>query len=289
MSPDSELTLSVVIPALDEEETVGETVKETSRILSKMAVVHQIVVVNDGSRDLTESRAKEAGAEVITHHERKGYGAAIKAGVRASRAPWILIIDADGTYAPCEIETLLLNSNSQDVVIGARTKEGSKIPLARRPMKWLLTRLAESLSGRGIPDLNSGMRLFQREDFLKKCPHLPNGFSLSTTHTLMSLSEFQRVRFVPIGYEVRAGKSKFHPIKDTWNMTMLIIRTVMMFDPMRVFLPVSAGLLLIAIAVAVVSLTMMERLLDTTFVVLLFASLQFFALGLLADLINRKR
>lgn len=289
MSPDSEPTLAVVIPALNEEEAIADTIKQADSVLSKMGVAHQIIVVNDGSRDRTEACAKEAGAQVLTHHESKGYGAAIKVGVRACKAPWVLILDADGTYPPSDIEPLLLASDSQDVIIGARTKEGSKVPAIRRPMKWLLTRLAESLSGRSIPDLNSGMRLFQRKDFLRKCPHLPNGFSLTTTHTLMALALFQKVRFVPIGYETRAGKSKFHPIWDTWGMIMLIIRTVMMFDPMRVFLPVSGLLLLAAVAVAVISLTALDRFLDTTFVVLLFASLQFFALGLLADLINRKR
>lgn len=282
-------TLSVVIPALDEEASVGETVKSITHHLDALHIKYQIIVVDDGSRDRTGEIAREAGADVLTHHETKGYGAAIKAGVRAAQAPWVLMMDADGTYPAEEIEPLLVASSGFDLVIGARTKESSHIPFLRRPMKWLLTRLAEKLSGRTIPDLNSGMRLFGRDDFLRKCPFLPNGFSLTTTHTLMALSEYQGVRFVPISYHRRQGHSKFHPIRDTWNMIMLIIRTVLLFDPMRVFLPISLFLLLAAVTVAVVSMTTMERFLDTTFVVLLFAALQFFALGLLADLVNRRR
>ncbi len=289
MSADTNPTLSVVIPALNEEASIGDVVRAVHERLDALHVSHQIIVVNDGSRDNTGHVAKEAGAEIVTHREPKGYGASLKAGVRAASAPWILIMDGDASYPPAEIENIIAASSDQDVVIGARTKQGSKIPFVRRPMKWLLTRLAERLSGKSIPDLNSGMRLFSREDFLRKCPNMPNGFSLSTTHTLLSLSEFQRVRFVPIDYESRAGQSKFHPIRDTWGMIMLIIKTVMMFDPMRVFLPISLVLLLAAIAVAICSYTFLERFLDTTFVVLLFASLQFFALGLLADLINRRR
>lgn len=287
MSAETSPTISVVIPALNESESVGETVESVSEALTSLNVKYEIVVVDDGSQDETSSAARQAGAEVVKHVNTKGYGASLKTGVRAADGAWILILDADGTYPAAEIGPMLKASPGNELVIGARTKAGVQVPWLRRPMKWFLTRLAENLSGQTILDLNSGMRLFGREDFLTKCRNYPDGFSLTTTQTLMALSEKQAVRFVPIAYERRAGKSKFRPIQDTWGMLMLIVRTVMLFDPLRVFLPISGLLMLAALAVAF--WTLRTTFLDTTFVVLLFASLQFFALGLLADLINRRR
>ena len=107
--------------------------------------------------------------------------------------------------------------------------------------------------------------------------------------TLLSLSESRHVEHIPIGYDERAGASKFRPVRDTWNMILLLIRTILLFNPLKIFLPLSALLFLAAAAVAILSYTILDRFLDTTFVVLLLSSLQVLALGFLADLVNRRR
>ena len=281
--------ISVVIPAYNEASSVGTVIKALRAHLDELRMPYEIIVIDDGSSDGTSESARQAGARVCGHSHNRGYGAAVKTGVRLARHPWILLIDADGSYPADSVSDFALHMDVADMIVGARTKPGAKDPRARRPMKWILRRLAEYLAGSRIPDLNSGMRLFRRDLFEESRRLLPDGFSLTTTLTLLFLSESRHVENVPIRYDERAGASKFRPIRDTWNMILLLVRTVLLFNPLKIFLPLSALLLLAAIAVAVLSYTVLDRLLDTTFVVLLLSSLQVLALGFLADLVNRRR
>ena len=281
--------ISVVLPACNEAPCITELIRSLDAQLRSLGVPYEIIVVDDGSSDGTGDLAQQAGARVHRHPVNRGYGAAVKTGVRLATNEWILLMDADGSYPAEAVPDLVSHLEVADMVVGARTKPGAKIPRFRQPMKWLLGKVANYLAGRKIPDLNSGMRLVRRDLFEDARGLLPDGFSLTTTLTLLFFSESRYVEYVPIEYHERAGSSKFRPVRDTWNLTLLLIRTVLLFNPLKIFLPLSALLLLAAALVAILSYTILERFLDTTFVVLLLSSMQFLALGFLADLINRRR
>ena len=158
----------------------------------------------------------------------------------------------------------------------------------RRPAKWCLTLLANYLSETRIDDLNSGLRAIKKDLFNKFVKLLPNGFSLTTTITLALLTQGYRVKYIPINYYPRIGKSKIRPIRDTLNFLFLIIRTMLLFNPLKIFLSVSIGLFFLSFLVFFYSIIFLPYVLDVTALVLFIGGIQILAIGMIADLIHRK-
>ncbi len=278
--------LSIVIPALNETEGIRATLERLRQALGGLDA--EIIVVDDGSTDDTAAQAEAAGVRVIRHEKNRGYGAALKTGIRHARAGVIGIADADGTYPVERLAALFREMGSTyDMVVGARTGASVAIPPLRRPAKRALNLLANLLTGQKIPDLNSGLRVFRRAVAEKYLHFLPAGFSFTSTITLAMLNDDYLVKFVPIDYYPRAGKSKIRALRDTSGFLLLILRVTMYFNPLRIFLPVS-GLLLLATAAAVlVDLHSAAGLSDKT-VVLSLATGMVFLVGLLADAVAHR-
>ena len=200
----------------------------------------------------------------------------------------ILLDDADGTYPAEDIPKLLEFVDDYDMVVGARVGKSVKVPVIRKPAKWILLKLANYLSESKIVDLNSGLRVLKKSFFTKFMKLLPNGFSLTTTITLALLTNGRLVKYVPINYHARIGKSKIRPIRDTLNFLQLIIRAALLFNPLKVFLPISIAMFLLALFVFFYSLFFLPYSLDITAVVLLVGGIQMLAIGMIADLINKR-
>ena len=236
--PPSVKAVSVIIPAYNEETAVHLVIADLLRILKASNIEAEIIVVDDGSTDDTARVASTAGARVIQHRSNRGYGSALKTGIVAARNDLIAITDADGTYPPEYIPALLSELEHADMVVGARTGKNVHIPLVRRPAKWALNVLANYVSSSKIPDLNSGLRVFRRQIALQYFPILPDFFSFTTTITLAMHCDKYAVEYVPIDYRKRKGRSKIVPW-DAGNFAILILRTAMLFRPLRVFLPLA--------------------------------------------------
>ncbi|MCC6862068.1 MAG: glycosyltransferase family 2 protein [Bryobacterales bacterium] len=247
-------TVSVVIPAYNEELGVGHVVEELRSLLDRHGFESEIVVVDDGSRDNTAELAAQAGARVLRHRSNRGYGASLKTGIAAALHDTILITDADGTYPASYIPELLAELEHADMVVGARTGANVRIPLVRRPAKWALNSLANYLAGYRIPDLNSGMRAFRRNMVMQYFSILPNYFSFTTTITLAMHCDRYAVSYLPIDYRARKGKSKIVPW-DAGSFLVLILRTAMLFRPLRIFIPVMLLCLLYGTVKMIVDLT----------------------------------
>lgn len=158
--------LSVIIPAHNEEKAIGTILDELIDVLEGQA--YEIVVVDDGSTDNTANVAREKGfIKLIQHPQNMGYGAAIKTGIKNATDDLILIMDCDGSYPVKAISKLLKEADKYDMVVGARTGKEVKIQLYRKPAKCFLSKQANYLSETKIPDLNSGMRIFGKEDAMK--------------------------------------------------------------------------------------------------------------------------
>ena len=284
--------LSLVIPIYNEENMVDDLFERLAN-LRKALPECEVIVVNDGSTDKTkENLEKESSSPwVILHQETNmGYGAALKRGIRASCRKFVAICDADGTYPVDRIPEFyrLAIDEKLDMVIGARTGGNVNIPLIRRPAKWVLRKLANYLSGHSIPDLNSGLRLMKKSEIERFYNILPSGFSFTTTITLAMLPNHLAVRLVPIDYFVRTGSSKIHPIKDVLNFIQLICRTILYFNPLRIFVPLSILCMLAAFASLGLTIHFLGQAADVTFGVLITASIQVLAVGLLADMIDKR-
>lgn len=279
--------LSIIIPAYNEEQGIASTLSQLKSVMEETDSPYEIVVVDDGSTDGTaEAVQQQDGVRLVQHYSNRGYGAAIKTGIRQADHDWIAIIDADGTYPPSAIPILLAQSSEYDMVVGART--GEDIPLVRRPAKWFLARLAEYLAGTRIPDLNSGQRVFRKDIALSYFNILPSRFSFTITITLAFLSDHYLVRFVPIAYRRRKGRSKIRPVQDTINFVQLTLRTIMYFNPLKVLLPVSFVLFALALIIGFYSLLVQGRVMDITVVTLTMTAIQIAVMAMIADMIQKK-
>ncbi len=291
--------VTIVVPAYDEETGIEGVVR---RLLAlELGREVELLVVNDGSKDGTGAALERLGREhpqltVLQHPVNRGYGAALKTGFRAARHPTVVITDADGTY-PEQFITQLLDrvDAGADMAVGARNGDEVHIPWQRRPAKAVLRWIASYLAGTKIPDLNSGLRAMRRDLVLRYESILPEGFSFTTTITLASLTNHHRVDYVSIDYAERSGSSKIRPIRDTLGFLALIIRTVVYFNPLKVFYPL-AGLLFVLFAGSLAyDLFAVPYLIEGASAnlgdktVLLFVALvQTLTLGLVADLIDKK-
>lgn len=284
---------TVVVPVYNEVDGVRESLQEL--LAPEFLERFEVILVDDGSTDGTAGVLDEMAAGrddflLIHHEENRGYGASLKTGVIEASCEWIVITDADCSYPNHRIPELveMTKAGRYDMVVGARTKAGAKIPLIRRPAKWVLNKLANYLARRRIPDLNSGLRVFRRTIAMDHLGLLSDQFSFTTGITLVMLCNSFRVKYEPIEYYARSGKSKIRPIRDTLRFLGLILTTSYTFRPLRVLLPPAMVLLLSGLgwglyqAIAQGNVTTAAMLLmQTGFMILV--------LALVSDLVVRSR
>jgi glycosyltransferase involved in cell wall biosynthesis len=230
--------ISIVIPAHDEERAIGSVLAALS--LAQLPAVCEVIVVDDGSTDRTGEIATQSGVRVIRLATNRGYGAALKAGIRAASGDYILTMDADGQHRVEDVSRLcdfVCNNVAADCVIGHRTRLIHS-PLWRMPGKWFLTRLARLLTQREIRDLNSGLRVMRREVIVRYMHLCPAGFSFSTTSTFALASRGYAIEFVPIVVERRVGRSQVS-VATGFQTILLVLRLASLFNPLRIFLPLA--------------------------------------------------
>ncbi len=276
--------VSVVMPAYDEEQGIAESVRRVRAVMGRQDRSWELVVVDDGSSDHTAALAEAEGATVVRLPRNRGYGGALKAGITRAKYDTIVITDADCTYPPEAIPGMLDRAEGYDMVVGARIGEDVHVPLERRPAKWLLTRLASYLAGQEIPDLNSGLRVIRRPLVERFEYLLPSGFSFTTTITLAALCNDALVAYHPISYHRREGSSKIRPT-HAFDFLLLILRTVVYFNPLKVFLPLGGVFFLVGLAKFAYDITL-GNFSETALLGFLGAAL-LWSVGLLSDQIAR--
>ncbi|MCK5044585.1 glycosyltransferase family 2 protein [Candidatus Parcubacteria bacterium] len=230
-----EINYTLIIPAYNEGMVIAGVLKELGNPLG----CAEIIVVDDGSTDNTAKIAVENGARVVCHQHNRGNGAAIKTGICSAETETVIVYDADGQHRPEDLEKIAKESPYCDMVVGARNKKSQK-DWTRVPGKMVLGIFANILSGHKIPDLTSGLRSF-KVSVIKKYLHLmPNGFSMATTSTIALFKMGHNVKYIPIMTKNRLGrKSSVKIFSDGFRVIMLILNLIVLFNPQRVFLPIS--------------------------------------------------
>ena len=291
-------TLSIVVPVYNEKGVILKTIQEITQIMDQTEIIYEVIVVDDGSNDGTKEllesqikRGRKFSEKIhVIHHERnKGYGAGLKTGIQKAAFENICITDADATYPNEQIPSLYaLYDKNYDMVVGQR--QIKRLPLLRKPAKWLITALANFLVGEKIKDLNSGLRIFRKDIAVKFFPIMCDGFSFTSTLTLAVMTNNYRVKYHPIDYYKRAGKSKLRPIRDTLNFINLIIRTVLYFNPLKIFVPLSILLFIASIGAFVFGRLgiLFDETPNDSITILFVAGLQVLAIGMIADLIDKR-
>ncbi len=289
----AKLRLSAVIPVYNEEQSLGKIIPEIASGLKKSSLnEYEIIVVNDGSTDnsqaiLNKLRRTQKIDNIVSHKINKGYGAALKTGIKLARHPYILIIDSDGSYPPNKIHKLVKEAKQFSMVVGARTRKGAKIPVTRIIPKKIVLSMANFLIGENIEDINSGMRIF-RKSLAQEFWHLfPDKWSFTSTLTLSSHLSDYSVKYIPINYRKRTGKSTLKAFDFVYFLT-LVIRLVVYFNPLKFFF--WPGIVFTATGGAWIVFTLLtEQNITDTGILLFLTGMQVAFFGLIADLIVKTR
>ena len=286
-APD-ECDISVVLPIYNEKGHLREEIDRIRAALAASRYSFELIVVDDGSNDGSEAELSRIdGITLITHRRNQGSGAARRTGTTAARGRVVVWTDVDMTYPNDLIPELVDSMEGLDHVVGWRQTEEGTHKLLRTPAKWVIRKLASFLSETDIKDLNSGLRAFRRDVAMQYVHELPKGFSCVTTLTMSFLGNGYSIGFFPIEYFPRAGRSKFHWLRDTRRYILQVIRMTLSYNPLKVFLPV--GLVLLATGFVKLGFDWAERdfRLAANTLLIFFAALQVITVGLLADLVVR--
>jgi glycosyltransferase involved in cell wall biosynthesis len=285
--------LSVVLPVYNEHDTVRQVIMQLIQVLEKAGLVFEIIAVNDYSTDGTRETIENLHSEfpslvrIINHPYNKGNGAAVKTGIRMARGRIIACLDADGQHNPGDIVQMLPFMDDYDLVVGART-ETCEGDWHRNFANRFYNALASCLTGFAIKDLTSGYRLFRASIIKKVTPLLPARFSYPTTSTLIFLKGGYNLKYVPIRVNPRrAGTSKIRIIRDGWRFFTIIFKIVLIYEPLRLFLPVAGLSFLIALVSAGYSTWDLHRLrIPNSSVILFVVSVLVFLLGFISEQIT---
>ena len=275
--------ISIVIPAYNEADAIADVVQ----VLRGAANWREIIVVDDGSSDVTAQLAEEAGACVVRLPYNMGNGAAVKNGIRRASGEFVLIIDADGQHPPEDALRLASKLGEYDLVVGARSAH-TQATHARRAGNGALNSLASYMTGRDIPDLTSGFR-GARTSGLREFLHLlPNGFSTPTTTTLSFIKGGYSVTFEPIHARQRTGQSKIRLARDGAKFLMIIFKIITIFSPFRIFLPISAASFALGVGYGIWNVIVHSRIPNGSVLLILFAVVVFLV-GLVSEQISALR
>ncbi len=238
---------SVILPAYNEEEGIGAVLARLQKVAGEM----EVVVIDDGSTDQTASRARSFGARVVRHAANSGYGFSLKSGIRSATHDLIAIADADGTYPVEELPAMVQKMEEGfAMVVGARQGPHYRGTFLKMPARFIFQFLVEFSTGRHIPDINSGLRVFRKSDVVPLFPLLCNTFSFTTTLTLAYCFLRKFICYMPIHYEKRIGKSKVRLVRDSLRTLQHIVESIAHFNPLKLFLLLAFVLLLFAFGFA---------------------------------------
>lgn len=281
--------ISVVVPALNEELAISDTVKTIASVLeARRLVPFEVIVIDDGSTDRTATLALEAGARVISHPHNVGYGRSIKDGIVAAKYETVVITDADGTYPIGDIPKLVdRHVQGFDMTVGARQGEHHRESIIKMPLRWVLRRLVEFTAGRHIPDINSGLRVFDRSTALLYLNALCDTFSFTTSMTLSYMMTGRFVTYCPIAYHNRIGRSKVRLFSDSVRTFQYILEAAIYFNPLRMFILASGMLVGAAIVCFLAAFALQLNVFYFSGLGALVASAIVLPMGLLAVLLRQ--
>ena len=278
--------VAVIMPAYNEAGAIGQVLEELVPIATDEG--WEVIVVDDGSDDGTVDIAEKKGATVLRHTQNRGYGASLKTAIMATDSDIVVFMDSDGQHDHKDIFRLLEEIDANDMVVGARTKD-SHTDFQRRPGKRVLKWFGNYLAKEKIPDLNSGFRAFKREAILAYLHLMPEGFSFSTTSTFAMLKGGHNIKWIPITTSKRTGTSTVKQLKHGPETIMLMLRLTVLFDPLRVFLPISGFSMLFAVLMTAINVLVYRPAVPASAVLFAITSVIIFMLGLVTDQVSAIR
>ncbi len=230
--------ISVIIPVYNEEDAIIKTIDNIKKVLKENKLLRgsEIIVVNDGSSDNTRNNAIETGVIVLDNETNTGYGYSLKKGIEYAKNDIIVITDADLTYPFEEVpEMLRIKNKGYDMVVGARTGEYYKESVLKSILRKILKIFTEFMAGTKINDVNSGLRIFNKNDVKKFLPRLCNTFSFTTSQTLAYLMNGYSIYYMDIPYYKRVGKTKVKLFKNSLITAKYVLLSGFYYNPKKIF------------------------------------------------------
>jgi glycosyltransferase involved in cell wall biosynthesis len=280
--------LSLVIPAYNEEGAIESVLDDAKAVLDRIGVPYEIIVVDDASADATATRAESRGVTVLRNVQNGGYGYSLMRGVTAAQYPTVAIIDADGSY-PVEEFARLFEEYRRGFAMVVGNREGAQYDgtTQMKLLRWAFRTLTQFIVGRTVPDVNSGMRIFDRATVLPLFPHMSYGFSFTTSITLLFMMRAQPVNYLPVAYRKRQGQSKVRYFRDSLRAIQIIASITARLNPIKLFLlAAAANLVLLLPLLVVLSLCGDVRI---PLVIVLETSALLVALGFVVEAVVEKR
>lgn len=226
-------TVSIIIPAYDEERTIGQVVQETISVMDGLNVPYEIIIVDDGSHDSTGRVAAKYKATVLSNPKNRGKGYAVREGIQHAQGNIIVTIDADGEHSPKEIPRLLAPLfHGTDIVAGSRFLGHAPKTTTRinRIGNFLFNTAIMALTGKRVTDSQTGFRAAKKEA-LKKLRLTSTGFEIESEITVKSLKNGFTLQEKPINIKKRQHNlSKIKILKDGTR----ILRTILTSDLTRI-------------------------------------------------------
>ncbi|MBF0323966.1 MAG: glycosyltransferase family 2 protein [Alphaproteobacteria bacterium] len=281
--------ISIVIPAYNEEHGIADTVIRARAVLESFCSPdYEVIVVDDGSSDSTADIAAANGATVIRKLQNLGYGNSLKLGISQAKFDTIVITDADGTY-PIEAIPELVDKYKAGyhMVVGARTGQHYRESILKGPLRAVLKWLVEFTAGRNIPDINSGLRVFSKQEAVRYFDHLCDGFSFTTSITLAYMLKMKFVEYIPITYSKRVGKTKVKLFRDSLRTLQFIVQAILYYNPMKIFIVLSAFSIALGLLMAFAGFFFHLITAALLGVGGILVGVVIFALGLLAELLRQ--
>lgn len=277
--------VSIVLPVYNEATHLEEEVRRIQKAMEESSHSYEIIFVDDGSTDGSGEIAESLGITTVRFASNRGAGSARKYGTRLARGRIVVWTDVDMTYPNDRIPELVAELKGYDQVVGARTSEQGTVKLLRTPAKWVIRKLASYLTKTDIPDLNSGFRAFRRDVGEQFLYLLPRGFSCVTTLTMAFLTNGYSVKYVPIEYRKRSGRSKFHWLADTRRYILQVVRMILMHEPIRFFGPIAGWVGTVGGGKLIWDVTTKNFRVASNTIVMLGVAFALAGIGLLADLL----
>lgn len=282
---------SIIIPTYNENQGLSTILKKIENFLNENKNFDcEFIFVDDGSDQPIEQHINKSDRiKVVRNNNNSGYGFSIKKAVKESRYELIGIIDADDSY---DFDFLIANiknfSNEIDLLVGKR-KFNFDEGLLRKTYRSFLNTFSSILCNFKIQDINSGIRLFKKDFFLKNINYFPDKFSITSTQTLIYIMNNKKIKYIETSYSKRSGKSKINIFKDPFNFIFLILKIYMLFAPLKFFTWTGLIFILVAFLIGILTLFFFFSIADVTVLLLFLTGVNCILIGLLAETIRLKK
>ena len=287
----SDRSVTVVIPAYNEAEALAKSLAETIAYCQQRD--WRIIVVDDGSTDATQQELEKnrgyPGLKILRHKLNRGYGGALKTGISNAATEFVVTLDADGQHRAANVDLLLetMLACDADLVIGSRTHQRQP-SLYREIGKWIIRRITRFLLPMAIRDLNSGFKMYRTQTVQQYLHLCPDSMAFSDIITLIFIQQRHLVVEQLISVDERQGGKSTINTRTAFETVLEILNIIMLFNPLRIFLPVSFVCILFGVLWGF-PIVLMGRGVSVGSMLAIVTGLIFFFMGLVAEQLSMIR